>query len=267
MKILYKIYARLFAREAFRKLNYHILRFALSGLGILNYYNLKISGEEYFITNILPKFINNNPVFFDVGANIGNYSKLLSERFPYSFIHIFEPHPKNYNILKKQKFSSKTFINQLAISDENGVVKIYDYEDKDGSSHASLHKGVIEDIHKSKSVSHEVKKDTIDNYIRSNEIDQVDLLKIDIEGHELSALKGALDTIKSSKVKIIHFEFNEMNVESRVFFKDFYDLLEDYTLYRLLPKSLLKLGDYKPIHHEIFAYQNIIAIRDNSDNL
>jgi len=63
MKILYKIYARLFAREAFRKLNYHILRFALSGLGILNYYNLKISGEEYFITNILPKFINNNPVF------------------------------------------------------------------------------------------------------------------------------------------------------------------------------------------------------------
>lgn len=46
--------------------------------------------------------------------------------------------------------------------------------------------------------------------------------------------------------------------------KDFYDILPQYDFYRLLPKYLMPLGEYRALTHEIFAYQNIVAIRRNS---
>ena len=65
-------------------------------------------------------------------------------------------------------------------------------------------------------------------------------------------------------IDLIHFEFNEMNVASRIFFKDFYDLLKGYRFYRMLPDGLIDLGEYKAYQMEIFGYQNIVAIRHSS---
>jgi len=72
---------------------------------------------------------------------------------------------------------------------------------------------------------------------------------------------GAIELIKNNKIDVIHFEFNEMNVYSRVFFRDFHELLVNYNFYRMLPDGLVFLGDYNPIYQEIFAYQNIVVIR------
>jgi hypothetical protein len=52
-----------------------------------------------------------------------------------------------------------------------------------------------------------------------------------------------------------------MNVISRVFFMNFYDLLSDFVLYRLLPHGMVPIGEYHPVDCEIFAYQNIVARR------
>jgi len=49
-----------------------------------------------------------------------------------------------------------------------------------------------------------------------------------------------------------------------VFFKDFYDLLINFDIYRLLPKGVIKLNNYEPVYDEIFGYQNIVAINKNS---
>ena len=44
--------------------------------------------------------------------------------------------------------------------------------------------------------------------------------------------------------------------------KDFFDILkEKYTINRLLPNELLPLKEYNPTMHEIFGYQNILALR------
>jgi hypothetical protein len=69
------------------------------------------------------------------------------------------------------------------------------------------------------------------------------------------------ELLQENRIDIIQFEFGEMNIASRVFFKDFYDLLSgQYHLYRLLPNGLLPLEPYNARRHEIFIYQNIIAI-------
>jgi hypothetical protein len=105
------------------------------------------------------------------------------------------------------------------------------------------------------------KFDTIDNFVKENRISKIDLLKIDTEGHELAILAGAKETIDTNKVPVIHFEFNEMNVISRVFFRDFVLMLTGYDFYRMLPDNIVKLEPYIPVKTEIFAFQNIVAVK------
>src|SRR5205085_11763068 len=99
---------------------------------------------------------------------------------------------------------------------------------------------------------------TLDEFCGQENIDKIDLLKIDAEGHELEVLKGARRMIEQKKVNWIHFEFGEGNVFSRVFFKDYYDTLPGYKFFRVTAKGLLPLGSYGP-RHEIFFFQNIAA--------
>ena len=66
--------------------------------------------------------------------------------------------------------------------------------------------------------------------------------------------------LKNNAVGIIHFEFNEMNIVSGHFLRDFEQLLTDFQLYRLLPKGLVILNDM-PILTELYGFQNVIAIR------
>lgn len=95
--------------------------------------------------------------------------------------------------------------------------------------------------------------------MKTEGIDYIDLLKIDAEGNELEILKGSSNLLKEGRIGYIFFEFNEMNIISRVFFRDFYKLLSNYEIYRLLPKGLILLKDC-PVETELFAFQNILAM-------
>ena len=61
-------YRWIFARKPLHKLNLVLFQLSLRGLGILNCED-KASGEDYFLTRILPSMLQcDNPVFFDVGS-------------------------------------------------------------------------------------------------------------------------------------------------------------------------------------------------------
>lgn len=253
-----KIYTFFFAKKCFFKFNKLLYYFSLRGLGILNYENNKVSGEDFFLNNII---MHKSMTIIDVGANVGNYSTKVMQLAPTSNVYSFEPNPNTFLKLEKiaQKFGFKPL--NLGCSNEMSKLKLYDYSNCDGSSHASLHKGVIEEIHKGESKEILVDIIKLDDFVIEHNIEEIDLLKIDTEGNELNVLKGFEKHIQSKKVDIIHFEFNNMNVISRTFFKDFYEFLEYYDFYRMLPNSLVPLGEYNPLFCEIFAFQNIVAIR------
>lgn len=253
-----KIYRFLFARPFFLKWNTFLYRLSLSGLGILNYENSKVSGESNFI-NKLASQPNDDGVIIDVGANQGAYSLMCFKAFPGAKVYSFEPHPKTYLSLEKNLSGKNSLCINKAIGAHCGVLYLFDYANMDGSSHASLYSDVIEKIHHENVVSHQVEITTIDDFLKENEIQKVSLLKIDTEGHELEVLKGSSRAINNRMIMVIHFEFNEMNVISRSFFKDFVELLQEYDFYRLLPSGMIPLK-YSPVDSEIFAYQNIVAI-------
>lgn len=256
----FDFYVYLFARERFAKLNKLLFRMSLRGLGVLNYKNSLVSGEKNFIKTCLAG--KDGGIVVDVGANEGAYSREVIDANPSLCIYAFEPHKKTFPVLLENVSGHEGVVCfNNGMSDQRGVLKLYDYFDKDGSSHASLYEDVITEMHGSeKAISHEVELVTLDEFVEEQEIRGIDLLKIDTEGNELSVLKGAVNSLSSGKIKVIHFEFNEMNVASRVFFKDFWQLLNDYTLYRLLPNGMLKIDRYSPLSCEIFAYQNVVAV-------
>lgn len=257
---LLNLYARLFGKPVFEKWNRFLHHLSLRGLGVLNYQNDDISGETAFLKSVLSN--SNKEVVLDVGANVGRYSQQILGISPNISLHSFEPHPKTFQKLSENAHLKKATLVNKGVGESKSLLTLYDYENSDGSSHASLHKGVIEGIHGERAVAHEVEVIDLHSYLSENQITELKLLKIDTEGNELSVLKGLGSFLSEKKIEFIHFEFNEMNIYSKSSFLDFINILEGYRLYRLLPGGKrLHLHTYSPADVEIYAYQNIIAER------
>lgn len=263
IQMIIQVYRFVFARKIFSKFNNFLFLLALHGVGILNYENNDLSGEKWFLQSYFQLLGNKKLLLIDVGANHGDYSELLKLVRPTSTVLAFEPHPKTYlSLSKRAKQHSFKAIN-YGLSNKSGTLRFYDYKEYDGSTHASIYKNVIERIHKKQSTSHSIKVTTLDSYL-SKTLEgnkKIHLLKVDTEGHEYAVLQGARKLIDERKIDVIQFEFNDMNIESKVFLTDFMRLLDNYVFFRVLPHSLISIQNYSPLFIELFAFQNIIAIR------
>jgi len=259
---IFELYALVFAKPLFVKINRFLLNLALRGLGILNYKSDNLTGEKKWLYRYLKNI--KNPIVIDVGANIGDYTNTILNINKNAKVFAIEPHPKTFKKLKVNIISENIQLFNVGISDRQGILELFDYKNNDGSSHASLYEDVIEDLHKGEVVSHKVEVNTLDELI-GKKVDRIDLLKIDTEGNEYKVLLGARQLLNSQKINAIQFEFNEMNIISKTTFKDFWDLLsEQYIFYRILPcGNLLKIKKYTPLECEIYAYQNIICLKKN----
>jgi FkbM family methyltransferase len=263
--LLVALYAYIFSRPVFRRLNENIVKLGLKGLGFLFSHDAESNGELFFLRML---FKNSDvTTIFDVGANAGNYAIQCYNAGFKGNIYCFEPHPKTFDKLSHSLAKSSVKLFNFGFSNTQGKADIYDHMIDDGSEHASLYEDVIRTIHKDNVVKHEIILTTIDQFVTDNNIDRIDLLKIDTEGNEFNVLLGASGTLRNKQIDIIHFEFNEMNTISRVFMKDFVEYLSNYDLYRLLPRGILKITYGSSLLNEIFAYQNIVAIRKDSNRL
>ena len=88
-------------------------------------------------------------------------------------------------------------------------------------------------------------------------------MKMDLEGGEFQALRGATECIKSGILRAFSFEFGISNVNSRVFFRDIYDFLvaNDYEISRVTPaRRLIPIENYSE-DHECFARTTTFVAR------
>ena len=239
----------------------NLLIFAYNQLGILKYENSYVSGEQHVIKQILKeKFNQQNVIFFDVGANRGDYSQELRAEFPQAEIFAFEPNPHTFTTLTSNLESPKDHCYCLGLADKVGCQTIYTYENEIDSQHASIYKEIFLDLHHANNlVNTDIQLTTIDEFCRKNDVKRIDFLKIDVEGYELDVLKGAKQMLEENRIRIIQFEFNATHVFSRVFLRDFYLLLTDYELYRIDTGNLIHLPIYDTAN-EIFQFQNFLAI-------
>lgn len=258
---LIDLYKRLFVRKAFYRLHRRMLNVSLWGLGILNSENHRLSGEDHFLRH-LPQYLSTGQAFtvFDVGANIGTYAREVKALYPQAIVHAFEPHPETYVALQRQAEQCGYYAHNLALGNVAGQALLFDRPGS-GSTHASLYRDVIEVVHHETAVRSEVHVTTLDRFTEEHGIARIHLLKLDTEGSEMNILQGARSLLEAGAIDVIQFEFNDMNVVSRVFFSDFYTYLSQYALSRMLPDGLVPIEPHPAFLSEIFAFQNLVAIR------
>ena len=261
-----ELYKYLVCRRFLYRLNRLLFVLSTRGIGILNYENTILSGEE-FVLKKLSKHQYENFVCIDVGANCGLYSQKVKRIIAHSTVYSIEPHPGAFYTLKLGEKSYGYYAFNIAFSDKKATLKLFDRAEEPGNtnshSHASVHADVIESIHNAQlGMVHSVEATTDDAFLEVQSIEHINLLKIDVEGHEFSVLLGAMQSIKAGKIDFIQFEFNQMNTVSKVFMRDFFGLLRGYKLYRMLQDFLAPLDINETLICELFAYQNILAVRD-----
>lgn len=148
-------------------------------------------------------------VILDVGAHTGAYTLAALKSNPNAIVASFEPYFMNFarlNLnLRGNGFDTQNAF-MLAISSENSEVNFdvpqsYDYLFSGGKINNSANKGLI------------VSAVRIDDFFSNSSIDKVDLIKLDVEGHEFSCMEGAKKIITTSR-PIILFECTSLNSKS-----------------------------------------------------
>lgn len=218
------------------------------------------SGELNALKYIKSKLSDNqNLVLFDVGGNIGDYSRMLHKVFnDKDFeIYTFEPAVKIFNILcDNLKGLNNITKNNLGLSDVEGKQTLYSLKDFSGMS--SLYQRNLDYLNIKMNETEDIQLTTIDNYCLLHNIDTIHFLKLDIEGNELNTLNGAHNLINQNKIKYIQFEFGGTNIDSRTYFKDFWNLLHDkYNFYRVVKDGLVHIAAYRE-QFEIFTTINFL---------
>lgn len=172
------------------------------------------------------------PVVFDVGANVGNWTKNLLELIPTAKVYMFDPSPGCQQAIREKNLPDITLI-PCALGEVAGQMTYFSSSATDGS--ASLHARRDTPFQDFKYLQSFVEVRTLDEVIQSEKIEFVDFIKMDIEGHELFALKGAQQALATRKIGALSFEFGCGNVNSRTFFRDFWELLtkEGYVIHRI----------------------------------
>ena len=261
---LIRLYKRLLVRRKLYPLHKKLLTMSLWGLGILNSENDTLSGEGHFIRFAFPR--RKDITVLDVGANVGEYADRVMKFYPQAHVHAVEPHPTSFERLARQAALHGYQAYRLAFSDTSGPGKLYDNRESVGSEHASMYPEVITELHHATAGYTDVIVTTVDQFVVDHDIRHIDLLKIDTEGNELRVLQGSSKTIEAGHIDVIQFEFNEMNVVSRVFIRDLMSILPQYAFHRMLPDGLVKMDDGRTFVREVFAFQNIVALKISSDN-
>lgn len=202
-----------------------------------------------------------NPVIFDVGANDAQWSAHLLKALGHNCRVIqFEPSPGCQEILRAQQ-CAQTILIDAAASDQPGTATLYSLGF--GSRFASLHPRRDTFVRGHSLTQVAVRVVTIDEVMDELKIEIVDFMKLDIEGNELAALRGAGRSLASKRIKALTFEFGSGNINSRTFFHDFWDLLQPlgYTIKRIGPGGILiPVPDYYEDLEYFRGVSNYLAI-------
>jgi len=146
--------------------------------------------EQYAYKNVKP---SSGDVIIDAGACFGDTALWFSKYIGNGRVYAFEPMEDNFKILKENiKVNSleKVIIPvQKGVGETESKLKISGYAGSASVAFGGTNGKTIDIT-------------SIDKFVSDNKIEHVDFIKMDIEGAELSALKGAAETIKKFKPKL-----------------------------------------------------------------
>jgi FkbM family methyltransferase len=171
-----------------------------------------------------------SPVIFDIGSNVGTWTTLAKSVIPLATIHAFEPLPEH--ILAFQKNCSAltdVHLHQYCVGAENttGVINVSSYSDASSILEATSLEYEHFGIKKLKEEQVDIKR--LDNLIQTKKLPCPNVIKLDIQGFELEALKGMADYLNSLQYVICEVSFKPY-YQNQPLFLDIANYLARYNL-------------------------------------
>lgn len=223
------------------------------------------NGGDYYETNViywLEKVVRllPNPTIYDVGSNFGYYAVTCAGYA--EKVYAFEPVPETFNILAKNISQNQVpnvlaFNTGLAEEAGNATINLYN-----SCVCNSLYVRELDDNHSLKKTGEAIiSLDALDHFVRNHSLNPPDLIKIDIEGAELSMLKGATKTIAAHR-PVIFIEYSHNTAKDAGYRED--AIVEElskygYVLYGLSSDdAVLDLITFENLNADSVA--NLIAV-------
>ena len=214
--------------------------------------------QEHGETWIQNRFAGNFNTVFDVGCNIGEWTRMTRQYQPNADIHMFEVMPDTYRkMLANIEIDQKMIPNSFGLSDFAGSLPM---------RYKSTYDAVSTSVLDLKLDDSEIRSGLVmtgDQYVESRQIDQIDYLKIDTEGAEGKVFKGFQNTFSKGKVKVIQFEYGFVCVLTKWMLIDSYKFLEPHG-FKLgkLKKDRIEFHDYI-LRDENFLAPEYIAVHES----
>lgn len=152
----------------------------------------------------------NVKIIFDGGANIGDFAARYLKIFPNASIYCFEPGITVFQHLSERyKDTSRVQTINMALSDSSGLKKFYENQVSSTSSLLPINSKSVKyldpNLMKSKATI-DVDSVTINEFCRINDIDRINVLKMDIQGGELKALQSTRNLLENSLIDLVYIE-------------------------------------------------------------
>ncbi len=214
-------------------------------IGIAQHIMITGVWEKHY-TELVKKLVKKGDVFVDIGANFGYYSVLGGFLTGSTGkVYSFEPSPRPFELLEMSmkangylKPQSKNIF-KLGVSDKVGTTT-FSYKEGDFGGGSMF----IPDARKAKEQFTDVtiKMDSLDNIL--SEEKQIDFVKIDAEGAEVSVIKGMQELIKRSPNIKILMEFYPGFIKKHMPIREFYNLFKNLNLtpYKIDKSNLNKIS-------------------------
>ena len=204
-------------------------------------------------------------MIFDIGAHKGETLDLFYNNFKVKNYYAFEASPINFKFLEKKIFklnkNNINIINKAAGNSEEET----DFYQLDESSSSTMNK-INHDskyykkktflinlfsLGKSKTIEFKLKPILLSDFIDSNNIKKIDILKIDTEGYELRVIKGL-----SKKIKIVDYIYFEHHYDDMIkknyTFTDINRVLEQFGFKKIFKSKMYFRKSFEYIYKNIF---------------
>ncbi len=155
---------------------------------------------EYPVTELLKSVLRPGMSFLDVGANIGYYSIVAAARC--ARVYAFEPVPKLFEALQRNVDLNPDFKilpQQVALTRYTGPTAFFVVDDPANQGLSSLNE-------LPEAVAITIQAQTLDDFVREQKLQHVDLMKVDVEGAEEQVFQGGTDVLGSDAAPDIIFE-------------------------------------------------------------
>lgn len=172
-------------------------------------------------------------VVFDVGAHVGQTMAQFRQQFPLAEIYCFEPYKIAFETLEANAgHDPRIKVYDCALGEEDGWALLFLHQHGQWNSllqdSKEMHQFVPREAMRPTGTE-QVEVCKLDTFCRKNNIEQIDLLKVDAQGYELKVLNGASNLLRSKAICSAHVEVNFASYyEGQCSFEEVYAKLRSY---------------------------------------